>query len=164
MSTNCFGFNLYRKKTKSTEKTELEIDSLQLDLKIELPKSCGTLSRKKSYSSALNNLEPTSAKSCCDEVAHIEEEIISEIDRADSITEVDEDISDKKSVRTFLGQDIAKIRAKKKPFEDSRFLRFVSSVVENQESQLYISLVSRLKAKSLVELNNLLQWKRIKVF
>lgn len=161
MSTNCCGF--LRKKSKSLSMIESQTDSLNLN-NTEVPKSSGTLTRKKSYSNALNNLESFNAKAYC-EAEKIEEELIQEFEQEGSIGgETEKETSDyKTSAKNFLGQSVANIRAKRRQFDDSRFLRFVSSIVENQESQLYISLVSRLKAKSIVELNNLIKWKRIQV-
>jgi len=67
------------------------------------------------------------------------------------------------SIKPFLEQDINKIRARNKPYEDPYFIKTVSSIVENTESQLYLSLKTRLKAKSLKELNTFIKWNRTQV-
>jgi hypothetical protein len=67
------------------------------------------------------------------------------------------------AIKNFLEQDINKIRSRNKPYEDPYFIKTVSSIVENTESQLYLSLKTRLKAKSLKELNALIKWNRTQV-
>lgn len=162
MSTNCCG--LRRKKSESLTKTDSQTDSMNPD-DTEVPKSSGTLTRKKSYCNALNKLESLNVKASR-EAEKIEEELIQEFEQEGSMGGANEEeaFASENNVWNFLGQSVANIRAKRRQFDDSRFLRFVSSIVENQESQLYISLVSRLKAKSIVELNNRIKWKRIQVF
>jgi hypothetical protein len=64
----------------------------------------------------------------------------------------------------FLDQDIQVIRSKKQPFDDSYFLKYIDSIVENPESLLFVSLKSRLgSAADLTELNKLIKWERTKV-
>ena len=71
--------------------------------------------------------------------------------------------SDIVELKLFLNQNFQIIKVRKNKFLDSRFLAFISSIVEDEESPLYISLASRFKAKNLNELSNLIKWKRIKV-
>ena len=68
-----------------------------------------------------------------------------------------------KELKQFLGQDINVIRRKKKPFEDRYFLKTISSIVENKQSQLYLSLKARLGATKPSDLMTLIKWKKIEV-
>jgi hypothetical protein len=68
-----------------------------------------------------------------------------------------------KDLRLFLSQDINAIRSKKKPFEDKFFLKTLSSIVENRDSQLCLSLKSRLNANKPSDLMRVIKWNRIDV-
>ncbi len=68
-----------------------------------------------------------------------------------------------KDLRLFLNQDINVIRSKKKPFEDKCFLKTLSSIVENRDSQLCLSLKSRLNANKPSDLMRVIKWNRIDV-
>lgn len=65
-----------------------------------------------------------------------------------------------KNIKRFLDQDIDKIRSKNRLFEDPFFIKYISSIVENSHSQLYLSLKSRLKCNSTKELNKAIKWER----
>lgn len=67
------------------------------------------------------------------------------------------------TVKLFLQQDCNRIRAKNKKFEDPYFLKYITSIVENTNSQLFVSLKTRLKVKTLKELNDVIGWQRIEV-
>ena len=74
---------------------------------------------------------------------------------------------DSERVKNFLCQDIAKIRSMQNaPFEDSYFVRYISSIVENTDSYLFVSLKTRLTRTSsptIKDLNRLIKWERIGV-
>ena len=85
---------------------------------------------------------------------------------ADTVTDNKSLISSKfgpKDLKYFLSQDINAIRAKKKKFEDRSFLKTLSSIVENRDSQLFMSLKSRLNASKPSDLMQLIKWKKIEV-
>lgn len=65
-----------------------------------------------------------------------------------------------KNIKHFLDQDIDKIRSKNQLFEDPYFIKYISSIVENCQSQLYLSLKSRLRCNSIKELNKAIKWER----
>lgn len=65
-----------------------------------------------------------------------------------------------KNIKKFLDQDIDKIRSKNQLFDDPYFIKYVSSIVENCQSQLYLSLKSRLRCNSIKELNKAIKWER----
>jgi hypothetical protein len=81
----------------------------------------------------------------------------------DSLTQLKAKQQSNVSIKLFLEQDINKIRARNKCYEDPYFIKTVSSIVESTESQLYLSLKTRLKAKGLKELNALIKWNRTQV-
>lgn len=73
---------------------------------------------------------------------------------------------EQKHLRLFLDQDINKIRATKRQFEDKKFLRTISSIVNKEnfnKSELFISLKSRLFASKSSDLQKLILWSRTKV-
>jgi hypothetical protein len=69
------------------------------------------------------------------------------------------------TLKFFLCQDINRIRGKQRSYDDPYFLKHISSIVENTNSQLFLSLKTRLRTtrNSLEDLNSLIQWLRIKV-
>lgn len=66
-------------------------------------------------------------------------------------------------LKYFLEQNIHEIRLLNKVFEDNKFIRYISSIVETTESGLGLSLFSRFKTKNLDELNHLIKWQRTQV-
>lgn len=70
---------------------------------------------------------------------------------------------DPRNIKNFLDQDISKIRNKNRNFEDPYFIKYISSIVENTKSQLYLSLKSRLRCNNLKELNKAIKWERTQV-
>lgn len=153
MTTNCFGFNLSRNKSKSVSK----INSNKQDPNETahgLSKSYGSDLNKLSEKQSFNNLKQTIPNKMLAVPDSEEKNLKMSISSVQFST---------KDMKLFLNQNIEDIRSKDKLFEDKRFLCFVASIVENQESQLYVSLASRFKGKNLIELNNLIQWRRIKV-
>ena len=73
---------------------------------------------------------------------------------------------EQKHLKLFLDQDINKIRAAKRQFEDKKFLRTISSIVNKEnfnKSELFISLKSRLFASKSSDLQKLILWSRTKV-
>ena len=74
---------------------------------------------------------------------------------------------DPSKMKHFLDQNIGLLRSElneNRSFEDEQFLRDVSSIVEEIESGLGLSLSTRFKTKNLNELDNLIKWQRTKVF
>lgn len=70
---------------------------------------------------------------------------------------------DPNNIKLYLDQDINRIRSRNKLFDDPFFIKYISSIVENTESQLYISLKTRLKCDNLKELNKVIKWERTQV-
>jgi len=130
MSRSCFGFP--RKKSKPSLRS--------LDSPIALPKSASSHSPPPSHQPQLA-LEESYFLAAASE----------DSDQADPPPA---------GPKPFLNQNIAKIRARHRPFHDNKFLPFIASIVESPQSQLYVSLASRLKCRSLAHLNELVEWRR----
>jgi hypothetical protein len=70
-------------------------------------------------------------------------------------------------MRLFLDQNIDLIRLdldENRKFDDEKFFRDVSSIVEDIDSGLGLSLSTRFKTKQLDKLDTLIKWQRTKVF
>lgn len=91
------------------------------------------------------------------------EENVLDNDRKKSIENAIVSKFDPENLKKFLEQDIKKIRSKNIVFEDSHFIKYITSIVENTESQLYLSLKSRLRCKDLKDLNKTIKWERTQV-
>jgi hypothetical protein len=143
MKSKCFGFNWSRKSKSNTNINSLNKTTSNQQI----------ISKKKSFSC----IHEQASKNVFIKTS----ELILEEPENNNDSGFLFDYQIKKS---FLDQSISNIRLSNKIFEDSKFLPFISSIVESTDSQLYVSLVSRFKGKNLIDLNNLIKWKRIKVF
>ena len=137
---------------KSNSTTNHVISESRLTAK----KSSNVLINKNNFNCLQNLIPEKNIDNTC-------ENIIEEEDLTLNSFKTESKKSDFKEFKLFLNQNIQIIKGRKNKFLDSRFLTFISSIVEDEESPLYISLASRFKAKNLNELNNLIKWKRIEV-
>ena len=151
MSSSCFKFNLTRNKSKSNEASKL---SLSIHSNSNSINKCLPGNSPESFKS--QNISETCLVSPT-------ETIIKENPNEKVESRQDQSLDfhfDPTNMKLFSNQNIAKIRRKNQLFEDNRFLRFISSIVEDEESKLYISLASRFQNKNLIKLNRLIKWQR----
>ncbi len=144
MPGGCFNFGLTRTKTKSSE---AKTKSSETKTKFKI-------SNKDKDKDHSENIQPKASNLIDEYHDRLEDHLLfddNDINNNSDLSETSSplalspncDPDQPTNIKRFLNQDFYKIRSKSRPFQDNKFLPFISSIVESYESPLFTSLSSR---------------------